>query len=255
MSDQQLELWFSDKHLDYHLRQFREPYRSTVHLIKFVCQTLGDLQGPRRGIDVGCGAGANIYWFSKSFGETKWVGLDIVENLLHLGRSVFTKLGMGNQVDFITGDFYNLENYFEGHCFDLVLSIQTLSWLPEYEGILPKLFTLAKPGGFVFVTSLFTDFHVEAKIKIVEYPQNDDWKGVGPCYYNIYCYDRFKDFCLQHGAEQVIAEDFWIDVDLVPPENRLMGTYTQTLENGLRLQCSGPLMMPWKFIAIKMLGP
>jgi hypothetical protein len=41
---------------------------------------------------------------------------------------------------------------------------------------------------------------------------------------------------------------FKIDVDIPKPNNPdQMGTYTLTTEAGCRLQCSGPLVLPWGF--------
>ena len=56
----QEELWLSEHHLDYHRRQFLEPYRSTVYLRQFVCDTLDDYTLPYRALDVACGGGATF---------------------------------------------------------------------------------------------------------------------------------------------------------------------------------------------------
>jgi hypothetical protein len=109
---------------------------------------------------------------------------------------------------------------------------------------------MLKPGGVAFVTSLFTDFHVDARIEITEYEETGSPRT--PMFYNIYAWNRFRDYCLGLGAAEVIAEDFEIDTELSPPENLHMGTYTERLADGRLLQRSGPLLMPWKAIAIRM---
>lgn len=50
------EAYLDDKHLEYHLKQFHEPYRSTMHLCNFVKRTI-DVSFPYKAIDVGCGGG------------------------------------------------------------------------------------------------------------------------------------------------------------------------------------------------------
>jgi hypothetical protein len=72
----------------------------------------------------------------------------------------------------------------------------------------------------------------------------------GPFFYNIYSIRRFRDECLARGAREVVVHDFEIDVDL-PPTFAGMQTYTMALADSRRLQCSGPLMMPWKFVAVR----
>ncbi len=38
------------------------------------------------------------------------------------------------------------------------------------------------------------------------------------------------------------------DIDIKKPEKAGLGTYTERLENGKRIQISGGLMLPWYFI-------
>ena len=49
------------------------------------------------------------------------------------------------------------------------------------------------------------------------------------------------------GFNNIKYKPFEIDIDLAKPVNR-MGTYTEKLENGHRIQISGPLLMPWYFV-------
>jgi SAM-dependent methyltransferase len=247
----QKDLWESNRHLDYHLRQFENPYRSTVHLGEFVRNILGNSERSYRAIDVGCGAGANIYYLSKILTRTHWVGVDISERLLEVGRSLMTKKENGTAVDFECCDFYELDERFPAGSFDIVLSIQTLSWLDGYERLLPQLLRLVGCGT-VFISSLFTDCLVDAHIEVNQYDSATNWNPEGPYFYNVYCLDKFRDFCEDLGAKRVTALDFQIDVDLAPPSHRHMSTYTRKLSDGTRLQCSGPLWLPWKFVAIQM---
>ena len=107
-------------------------------------------------------------------------------------------------------------------------------------------------GGVAFITSLFTDFLVDAHIEITEYEEGEFGHGEGPSYYNVYSLDKFREQCIQLGAERVEAVDFEIDVDLPFPSTRHMRTYTRRLTDDSRLQISGPLLMPWKSVAVHM---
>jgi hypothetical protein len=71
-------------------------------------------------------------------------------------------------------------------------------------------------------------------------------------YYNIYSLPRFEEFCRERGATEIIATPFEIDVDVPRPEHREMGTWTERMADGRRLQRSGPLTMPWWFVAIRL---
>lgn len=236
-------------HLKYHKRQFEEPYRSIVALLDFVKNILTDsINTPFKAIDVGCGGGANMYHLAKILNTTEWVGVDWANHFFNIGRPYMAQINV--KCDFIKGDFYRLSEIFGSKSFDIAFSIQTLSWLPGYEDALLEILHVARK--WVFVTSLFTEYWTDVISRVYPY-DGAPWKKPPPYFYNIYSYDKFKDFCLAHGAAEFYCQDFVMDIDLPMPKNNTMGTFTRKLEGGERIQFSGPLYMPWKFIAIRMI--
>lgn len=242
-SEKVKNLYLDKKHLEYHLRQFQEPYRSTVKLSNFIKRFI-EPDNHYNAIDVGCGAGANIYHLSKALKNTSWVGLDWADYLFPL------KIDDMNNINcnFLKGDFYKLDEIFDLKSFDLVFSIQTLSWLHNYEKAIEQLIKIANK--YVFITSLFTDFFVDVFSEVIAY-DSDDFKPEDPYFYNIYSYDRFEKYCLKLGVKEVIAQDFIMDIDIEKPKEHTMGTYTLKTAENYNLQFSGPLNLPWKFIALK----
>src|SRR5438105_3410845 len=91
-----------------------------------------------------------------------------------------------------------------------ITDTQVSPWLDDYTEFLPQLLAMLKPGGVAFVTSLFTDCHVDARIQITEY--EEDGSPRIPMFYNIYAWNRFRDYCLGLGAVEVTAEDFEMDI-------------------------------------------
>lgn len=243
-AEDQALLWKSDDILAYHRRQLEEPYRSTVHLLRFMQSVLQDPKGDA--LDVACGTGANILHLSQGFGGYQWTGVDYMgDRLFPISRPYFEKRGL--QADLINGDMYKLTTIFPGRKFDLVLLMQTILCLPDYEAAVEQL--LAVTRGWLILTSLFTDFDIDARIKVIDYTREDGLHV--PQHYNVYSLRRFRKFCEDRGCREFIARDFEIDVDL-PKTTDGRGTYTRTLADGHRLQLSGPLLMPWKFVAIRM---
>lgn len=232
--------------LDYHRRQFEHPYRSTEVFARFVKSVLGNHKG-REALDVGCGAGANILHLSRALRDYHWTGIDIAgEVLFPLAAPYFSQHGV--KAELVVGDFYELTRIFEHRTFDLVFSMQTLLITPGYELALDQL--LAVTDEWLFITGLFTDFNIDAKIEVMDYT----WQAgtQGPYYYNTYGLDRFRSCCEERGCREFIVQDFDIDIDLPRPESRGFGTYTETLASGKRLQFTGPVFEPWKFLAIRM---
>jgi SAM-dependent methyltransferase len=231
--------------LEYHRRQFAEPYRSTVALAKFVQSKVTPREG--KALDVACGAGANIFHLGQLLKNYSWTGLDIAgEVLFPYTYTIFRENAIN--ANLMVGDFYKLTEIFKNTKFDLVFSIQTLLTCPTYERPLDQL--LAVTGEWLFVTGLFTDFNVDAKIEVMDYSWPSGTQG--PYYYNVYGLERFRAYCEARGCTEFISQDFQIDMDLPPPETKGFGTYTEMTTTGRRLQFTGPIFQPWKFIAIRM---
>lgn len=250
-----MRCWLEPSDFTYHIQQYSRLYRSTAHLTTFVHDVLGDDTAQYQALDSSCGACANIFHLSRLLVNTSWTGIDINPTLVQLGKQLIAENGgIRNSLKVVNGDLYKLRDDRDlcAKGFDLVFSLQTLSWLPSYEDAVASLLAVTRPsGGVLFVSSLFTDCLVDATIQIKEYATDGADVGSGHIYYNVYCFDRFRDFCLRSGATEVIARDFVIDTDIPQPNHRKMGTFTVAADNGRRLQFSGPLVLPWKFIAVR----
>ncbi len=240
-------LWEKTAHqdIDYHLRQFREPYRSSVALGDFIHRhRLHPFTG--QVLDVGCGAGANIFYLSSLFPEVHWTGVDVAGDVLfpHT-RSLFMERGISAQL--ITGDFYKLDRLLNNRQFELVLCIQTFTVLPSYDQLLEQL--LKVTNGWLVLTSPFTKFNVDARIEVKDYTWPADLQG--PHFSSVFGLPRLQAFCESRGVREWIIEDFEIDKDLPIPPSGGLTTYTQRLADGRRLQFTGPIFLPWKFVALK----
>jgi SAM-dependent methyltransferase len=243
--------WLTKEAQAYHVRQFETPYRSTIALGEFARRYVR--QDARLGLDVACGAGANLFHFSKLFPEISWTGVDMAAEVLEIGRSVWADRSHGlREPRLIEGDLFRLAEDLGPESFDIVFLLQTLSWLPSYEDAMMQLLAVTKPGGTVIVSSLFTDELIDATTVVQQFTDDGSFTpllGDG-LNYNVYCYDRFISVCRELGASKVEAQDFIIDADLPKPPTRQLGTFTRKLDDGTRLQQTGPLFLPWKFIAI-----
>lgn len=230
--------------LNYHQRQFATAYRSTTCLGEFIRALIGSTRG--EALDVGCGAGANVYHLSEMIPGFHWSGVDIAgEVLFPIGSPFFRSKGL--QVDLKSGDFHKLEEYFPGKQFDLVLAIHTFGSIASYDALLDQLFRISK--GWLIVSAMFSEFNVDVSIEVKDYTWPEECSNPGN--YNVYSLSRFRRLCEAHGCKQFVSRDFVIDIDLLPPENGGLGTYTRKLENGRRVQFTGPIYLPWVFVGVK----
>lgn len=239
----QRRLWLDESQLRYHLRQFDEPYRSTVHLTRFLSSL--PLHGGEA-LDVGCGAGANMYHLSVAFPAFHWTGVDYAGDLLFpVGRAQFARAGL--DVTLLQGDLFELGHVVAGRRYDLVLSVQTLSWLPNHVQALEQ--ALAVTRGWLVITSLFSDGDVDSECLVYDHTIMPE---LPPYHINVYSLPRIRAFCEGRGCREFRSADFAIDVDLPAPETGGLGTYTRCLDDGCRIQFTGPVYLPWKFVAVRM---
>lgn len=227
---------------EYHVRQFREPYRSTVAFCDwlerrgYVSSEFGS-----RILDVGCGQGANLYYLAKRYPKAKFVGVDINPDLISNGNRLLQEMSVTN-ASLAIGDIYQLDDDYIGS-FDGVVSFQTLMCLPEYRKPLASISRL-RPQ-WIALSSLFYDGPVSCTIQIEDHLEDD---ALRTSYYNVYSLPAVDRFLQGLGYGNFQAAPFEIDVDLPRPNGKGRGTYTEKLTDGRRLQISGPLLMPWYFV-------
>lgn len=228
---------------EYHIGQFDSPYRSTIKLIEFLDKyNLFDCA--KNVLDVGCGCGGNINYMRKKYPAINFVGIDINTEFVEKGNLFFKNANVKN-CSLMKYNLYKLDNSLKGK-YDGIISFQTLSWLPEYGKPLRKLIKLDPK--WIAISSLFYEGPVNCKIEIQYLNERISDTKCKKAHYNIYSLEEVKDFFKSHGYHHFKYIPFNIDIDLIKPKDNSMGTYTEKLEDGKRIQMSGPLLLPWYFI-------
>ena len=238
--------WLEKVNTEYHERQFKEPYRSTVAFCDWL-EEIGYIQkdGELRIMDLCAGQGANIYYMAKRYPKSTFVGVDINPDIVMNGNKFFQSNRIGNCY-LEVGDIYKLDRKYVSEFYGIV-SFQTLSWLPEFKEPIGAMVNLQ--ARWIALTSLFYDGQISCTIEVREYdttldPHRDS-------FYNVYSLPVIGKFLSEKGYRNLQFAPFEIDIDLPKPNKKVMSTYTEKLENGHRLQISGPLLMPWYFIAAR----
>ena len=221
--------------LAYHERQWDRIYGSTIDFARFADRWLCD---STRVYDLGCGAGSSTAWLAEEY-PAKFVGVDISDKLLDIARS---KTKYIENVNFRKGDMCNLLHESD---VDGVISLQCLSWMRTIETPLDQICTKIRPQWMAF-SSLFYEGEISCEIVVNERTRPRK------SYYNIYSIPEVCRILYGHGYKLAAHQPFLIGADLPKPNNiDLMKTYTIPSEEGPRLQISGPLMLPWYFLAFE----
>jgi len=231
--------WSQGESLDYHTNQWLTPKFSTIAFRSFI-ET--EVIAGRSYLDLGCGAGGATFSLSTSFLSSHWTGVDSDHVLIQLGLENASAQSCPN-LDLIHADAVRFTSTTK---FDGVISLQTLSWVPDYDEWLRNIFVSLSPR-WVALTSLFYEEDITVISQVHEHQTGRQF------FYNTYSIPQIHKSALRHGYRLVKSEPFEVPIDLPKmskPTHR-MGTYTlkcQGNEGGgrdRRIQISGPILMNW----------
>jgi len=232
-----------DNSLAYHTQQWDNVKQSTIAFERFCAAELASSQHV---IDLGAGAGAATAFIAGKHPTVGFTAFDYSAELTRTGAEIAKSKGMAN-LSFQQGDWYELQATRQ---FDGVISLQTLSWLPNFEDPLDQVFRNLRPK-WVAVSSLFYDGEISCQIEVNQHVRERKF------FYNIYAIPVAQRFCAARGYELVKSTPFEIDIDIEKPADpNTMGTYTERVWNAdnrgtQRLQRSGPLLMPWYMLLFR----
>jgi len=225
-------LRLEDYERDYHLEQFDRPLGYATALIDFLREhtVLGD--GARcRVLDVGTGAGANLGWMSRAFSGCEFVGVDINEELLALGAP---RLAEFSGVRLLKADALDLGSLGP---FDLVVSLQLLSWLSEGElgRALAEQMCAARLG--VAATALVSQRSADYLIEVCDH-------GAGKTKpVTILSEQTLAAMASEADWALTRVEPFSLTADL-PDEGLARDIFTRRMYDGTNLAFAGDLFLP-----------
>lgn len=245
ISQQRVDEWenLDEDDYRYHEIQWETPKQSTLAFESFARQHISTSKNI---IDMGAGTGAATAFLAKKHSTTHFTCFDYSNELTELGSKIALDKKIKN-ISFEQGDWFNMSHTTK---FDACISLQTLSWLPNYEKPLMAIFEKINPN-WIALTSLFYEGDITCRIEVEEH------KRKKKSLYNIYSLPAISRLCQGNGFSLVKAIPFEIGVDIDKPSNiDLMGTYTRSIFAGNdkkleRLQISGPILMSWYMLLIE----
>ena len=121
------------KLFNYHMSQWDQPKRSTFDFIEF-CEKR--IINSKTILDIGCGTGVATFVIAKKFPEKEFICADFSQEILDIGERITEKKNIRN-MKFKQMDWLNLPCIRD---IDAVISMQALSWLPDFKKPLFEIF-------------------------------------------------------------------------------------------------------------------
>ena len=132
--------WTDPLSMEYHMHQWTNPKESTKAFSEFFRKELAHSKSV---LDIGAGAGAATYYLAGKNLSTNFIGVDYSKQLVECAEETSKEFNLSN-LSFDTGDWLNLDKKWRG--VDGVISLQTLSWLPEMRNPMIQIFEVIKPS-------------------------------------------------------------------------------------------------------------
>jgi len=231
------DYWIVDKNLEWYKRQFKNPYRITVAFEKFLTENVN--LNNQRILDVGCGAGSALAYIAEKHKDSRFTGIDINTKLFQLFEEDL------DNIKFEKADCFNLSKKYINQ-FDGVISLQTLSWLPEYQRPLEQICMLNPK--WIAASSLFYDGKINYTISIENYERPTSEAEFSKVNYNICSVPIIREMLRGYGYIKFCYSPFEIDIDISKPEHSDLGYYTVKTRDDKRLAFNTCLFQPEGFI-------
>lgn len=187
----------------------------------FVCPPL--LRGLRV-LDLGCGAGRDIYILSQLVGEEgEVVGVDMTEEQLATGRRLSdwhrNKFGYAkSNVHFVQGYIERLEELdLAPASFDLIVSNCVINLSPDKASVVRGIYRLLKPGGELYFSDVYADKRIPKSLR-------EDPVLWGECLSGALYWNDFLTLARTNGFNDPrLVEDAYITVNNPLLEKKLAG--------------------------------
>ena len=105
-----------------------------------------------RVLDVGCGFGATNLTLAEQFPDSRFVGIDLSDPLLHIARRTVEERGLSAGLRFEKADVLDMP--FEDDSFDVLLNLNMAHLVHDPIRMFSEMERVLRPNGFLFVADL-----------------------------------------------------------------------------------------------------
>jgi SAM-dependent methyltransferase len=226
------------------LIQLNKVYQSTKAFENFLIQNKALSKITTSVLDIGCGYGSQIQYFSRKYLKIKFTGWDYSHKKINMAN----KLNKNPNNKFFVQDLLKIKKKIS-NSFDLTFSIQTLCCFKNIDEVLKSITKVN--SRFIAINSLFYDGPLDVLIHIRDLtnPSIKDDNPDGD--FNIHSLERVKKSFLSSGYKLIKIKKFFPRYRIKNPSKKKRGSYTVKTEFNRHTLFSGPVHLPWYFILAK----
>jgi len=240
---------------EYVRNDFFNPKISSIKFVEFLKKNKLINNKDKNGLclDLGSGPGSGTYYIAKHFPNVNFVGIDYNKKLIKWANDFFkkkagSKFKLKNlKIEFGDWNFPDqILKKINNNKIQTLISVHSLCTQKKFEDAAKKIIDL-NPKIIVF-NSLFYEGPLDVRIHIND--RNSNLEEHNPdADFNIHSLDAAKEFLKTKGYKKIIFEKFNIGEKISKPKNGKRGTYTINSDFGEYTQFSGPVYLPWYFVA------
>ena len=194
-------------------------------------------------LDAGCAAGEFAYLLRKVFPFNEIKAFDLLPELIAKAKEKV------QNVDFFIGNILDVD-LIAPESIDILTCTGVLSIFDKFEDFISNLLVWVKPGGAVYLHSLFSDYPVDVQVR---YNLSENYgSGILELGWNIFSKDSVSTYLsTQREVESFNFHDFSIKVELKKQED-IVRSWTFKDENGnIILTNSLMLLQPHSILEIR----
>jgi SAM-dependent methyltransferase len=230
-----------ERYVGWHRRALESPPEQYRVLREWLRATLPGTK--RRALLNLCAANGNLLAYLQAAQPAwRYVGLDTVPELLTDESATAIR---ARDITLEACPIEAVESRWAGQ-FDVVVHWMRLLHFDDWRAHLRGAVRAARPGGHVFVSSLFNDHDVDLMTTLCDYSISACRDGYCLAY-NTLSAAEVERYCRSLGAQEVEFRPFELPFD-IPRTATGVGTYTVRTADGRRLSISAGLLMSWQML-------
>lgn len=222
--------------------QLSKPYQSTIKFKNFLIKNNVFKTNLKKVLDVGCGIGANIQYFSKHFPGIHFTGWDYSQSQIRKAK----KMNLNKKIKFSLQDVLKIKK--KKYDFDLVFSVHTFCVFKNIENPIKNISNLN--AKWIAINSLFYDGPLDILIHIRDLENNKIKDDNPDADFNIHSLQNTKKILKKYGYKVIKINNFFPSTKL-KKNSKGRGSYTIKTEFNKNTVFTGPVHLPWYFILAK----